>query len=94
MKDNGIETKVKGIKCILDFWLTTNQIKEFLMLASLLHLMRAITRAHASTRAISLMRVKNSIHHFCFWHLLSGTLERRKWKKEQEHQIKQVIILL
>ena len=28
------------------------------------HLMRAIARAHASTRATSLMRVKNSTRHF------------------------------
>ena len=30
---------------------------------SLFHLMRAIVRAHASTCATSLMRVKNSKHH-------------------------------
>ena len=51
------------------------------------HSMRAITRSHASTRATSLMRVKNSTRHLCLWHLWSGTLERRKWKNEQNHQI-------
>ena len=30
---------------------------------------------------------KRSMHHFFLWHLLSGTLERRKWKKELTHQI-------
>ena len=50
---------------------------------SLLHLMRAITRAHASTLASMLMRVKNSTRHFCLWRLLSGTLEWRKWKKDK-----------
>ena len=32
---------------------------------SLPYLMRAIARAHANTRATSLMRVKNYRHHFC-----------------------------
>ena len=41
----------------------------------LLYLMRAIAHAHARTRATSLMLVKNSTHHFCLRHLLSGTLE-------------------
>ena len=50
--------------------------------SSLLHLMRAITLIHASTRTTSLKRVKNSTRHFCLWHLLSGTLEQRKQKKE------------
>ena len=49
---------------------------------SLLHLLHAIACAHARTHTISLMRVKNSTCHFCLWHLLSGTLEQRKWKKE------------
>ena len=30
--------------------------------------MRAIARAHASTRTTGLMRVKNSTHHFQLWH--------------------------
>ena len=34
-------------------------------LISILHLIRAIARAHASTRTTSLMRVKNSLRHFC-----------------------------
>ena len=33
---------------------------------SLLHLMRAIARAHGSTRATSLMHVKNSTRHFLY----------------------------
>ena len=49
---------------------------------SLPHLMRVIARAHASTRATSLMHVKNSTHHFCLWHLLFGTLEWKKWNKD------------
>ena len=54
---------------------------------SLLHLMPAIARAHASTRATSFMCVKNSTCHLCLWHLLSGTWQQRKWKREQTHQI-------
>ena len=50
---------------------------------SLLQLMRAITCAHASTRAPSLKRVKNSMCHFCL-SPLSGKLERRKWKKKKD----------
>ena len=33
-------------------------------------LVRAIARAHASTRATGLMHVKNSMHHFYLWHFL------------------------
>ena len=47
----------------------------------------ACDRAHASTRTTSLMRVKNSTCHLCLWHLLSGTWQQRKWKREQTHQI-------
>ena len=50
---------------------------------SFLQLMLAIVRGHASTWSTSLMRVKNSMRHFCLWHLLSGTLEWRKWKKDK-----------
>ena len=35
----------------------------YICIHSLLHLMRAIASAHASTRATSLMRVKNSMRH-------------------------------
>ena len=42
--------------------------------------MRAIARA-------SLMRAKNTTRHLCLWHLLSGTLEWKKWNKGQKHQI-------
>ena len=45
------------------------------------------SHTHASTHATSLMHVKNSMHYFCFRHLSSGTLEQRKWKNEQKHQI-------
>ena len=55
---------------------------------SLLHLMRAIARAHTSIRATSLMRVKHSMRHFCLWHLLCGTL---KWKKN-ETKIKSITL--
>ena len=48
---------------------------------SLVHLMRAIAHAHASTRATSLMRIKDNTHHFLLWRLLSGTLKWRKSKK-------------
>ena len=76
--------------CYFSFWaifypftsVTSQKLK-----ISLLHLMRAIVHAHASTCATSLMHVKNSTHHLGLWHLLSGTLERRKLKKEQKHQI-------
>ena len=53
---------------------------------SLLHLMHVIAHPHPGTLATSLMRVKNSTCHFCLWHLLSGTLEWKKWKKDQKHQ--------
>ena len=49
---------------------------------TLLHLMCAIEREHASIRTTRLMRVKNSTRHICLWHLLSRTLERRKWKNK------------
>ena len=55
---------------------------------NILQLMRAFPRPHHSTFTISLMYVKNTLHHFCLLHLLSGTLERRKWKKDEQHQIK------
>ena len=54
---------------------------------SFLYLIHAITSAHASTCATSLMHVKSSMRHFCLWHLLSGTLEWRKWKKNEKHWI-------
>ena len=45
-----------------------------------IRLIHVIARAHASTRSISLMRVKNSTCQFCLWHLLFGPSEWRKWK--------------
>ena len=54
---------------------------------SLLHLIHTTACAHARTCATSLMCVKNSMHDFYLWHLLYGTLERIKWKKEQKHQL-------
>ena len=48
------------------------------MPVSLLHLMRAIARAHASKRATSLMRVKNSMRHTSAY----GTYCLGHWKKE------------
>ena len=55
-------------------------------MCSCLYLMCAIAHAHASTCATSLMCVKNSMYHFCLWHL-SGTLEWKKWNKDQKHCI-------
>ena len=66
------------------------QFSKYLMSSwacSLLHLTCAIACTHASTRTTCLMLVENSMHHLHLWHLLSGTLERRKWKIEQKHQI-------
>ena len=54
---------------------------------SLLHLMHAIAHAHASTGATSSMRIKNSMYHFCLWHLLFGTLKWKKWNKDQKNQL-------
>ena len=48
---------------------------------SLLHLMRAITYAHAGTCIASLMRVKKGTCHFCLQHLLSVTLEEENERK-------------
>ena len=67
----------------------TEQLKTTQTNTSLLHLMRAIARAHASTRVNSLMRVKNCKCHLCLWHLLSGILEQIKWKRE--HQLEWLI---
>ena len=50
---------------------------------SLLHLMHVIECAHANTLATTLMFVKNNMHHFCLWHLLSRILGWRKWKKDK-----------
>ena len=48
----------------ISFWLSTES--NFLSIRdSLYNLVLAITRAHASTRATSLMLVKNSTYHFC-----------------------------
>ena len=57
------------------------------MILSLLHLMSAIPHVHASTCVTILMCEKNSLCHFCLWHLLSGTLEQGKWMKEEKNQI-------
>ena len=65
-----------------------NKMKKMLgdiIFFSLFHLMCAIASAHTSTRTTSLMPVKNSTHHLGLWHLLSGTMEQRKWKKEWKH---------
>ena len=56
---------------------------------SLLHLICAIARAHASTSTTILMHAKNNMYHFCLSHLLSGTVE---WKKiDKEHHIQWLI---
>ena len=49
-----------------------------IILFSLFHLIHAITSAHTSTHATSLMPVKNTTHHLGLWHLFSGTMEQRK----------------
>ena len=50
------------------------------MPVSLLHLMRAIARAHASKRATSLMRVKNSMRHTSAY----GTYCLGHWKRKKQ----------
>ena len=62
-------SKLKTIFC--KYW-TLIKIK--------ISMMHVIAHAHASTHATVLMCVKNSTCHFSLWHLLSGTLEWRKWK--------------
>ena len=59
---------------------------------SLFHLLCVIACTHYSTRTTSLTPVKNSTCLFCLWHLLSWTLERKEWKKDQKHQIAWLII--
>ena len=49
--------------------------REIFRSFSLIHLMCAIAHAPAGTHATSLMRVKNSTHHFRLRHLLFGALE-------------------
>ena len=44
----------------------------------LFHFMHVISQAPPRTHATSLLHAENSMHHFCLWHLLSGTLEWRK----------------
>ena len=41
------------------------EITYLMMNSCLFHLMREIARAHTSTCATSLMRVRNSTRHFC-----------------------------
>ena len=53
---------------------------------SLIHLVRAVVHGHASTRATSLMRVKNSTHHLCLCALIFWDIGMKKIKK-QKHQI-------
>ena len=57
------------------------------LLTSRLHLMHAIAHTLASTCVSSFDAGKNSTCHFSLWHLLSGTLEWRKWNQEEKHQI-------
>ena len=47
---------------------------------NLLHLIHVIAQAHASTHATSLIRVKNSTHHFCLRH----------WNKECQRKTKNI----
>ena len=49
--------------------------------------MCVIPGTHASTHTTSLMHVKDSMHHLRLWHWLSGTLQQRKWKKEQKSNL-------
>ena len=51
--------------------------------------MHATACAHAGTHSTGLIQVKNSMHHFCLWHLLSGTLE---WKKNWKNKISDWIV--
>ena len=59
--------------------------------SSLLYLVHAITRTNASTRATSLMSVKNSTHHL-FKTFSAWDIETKKMK-EQERQIEVIIFL-
>ena len=61
-------------------------------LLSLLHW--AIACTYASLCTPSLTHIINSTHHFCLQHLLPGTLEWRKSKKDQKYQIEQLINFL
>ena len=47
----------------------------------------SLSRAHASTRATSLIRVKNSTRHFCLW---SGTYCLGHWNEKNEIKIKRI----
>ena len=58
-----------------------------------LHLMCAIARGHASTCATGLMRVENSMRHFCLT-LIVSDIGIKKMKKDQTHQIEWLIIFL
>ena len=69
-------------------WNSYSTIPKGIGIISLLYLMRAIAHAHASTCTTSLMHAKNSTCHSCLWHSLSGTMEWKKWNKDQKHQIK------
>ena len=51
------------------------------VIVSLIHLMHAISRAHSSTRATSLMRVKNSSCHFFYDTHCPGPLNEENERK-------------
>ena len=71
----------KGLELNIVTW-STKILKRYQGSPSLFHLMCAITCAYTSTCTTTLMCAKNSMHHFCLWHSLSGILERRKMKEK------------
>ena len=64
---------------------------KFSSSSSLIHLMCAIAHAHGSTRATSLMRVRNSMRGFFFMTLVVWDFGMKKIKG-QKHQIEKLII--
>ena len=57
--------------------------------------MRAFPRAHASTLATSLMRVKNGSRHFCLWHmtLIIWDIRTKKMKERWKTLVNAIISL-
>ena len=85
----------------LGYWLFTNQTHCLIITSWSLHqhnyykasslqcTLVGTTLMHTCqhTHTTSLMHVKNSTPHFCLLHLLSQTLQWRKWKNDKKHQI-------
>ena len=69
-----------GFKLTLPTYLPTYLSTYLYLPTSLLHLIHVIARAHASTHATSLIRVKSSTQHFCL----------RYWNKESQRKTKNI----